>query len=119
MGNGKREQYLKNQEWAGEERDRLAGDLGPTSKAMILRNHGLLSVGQTVSEAFEIMYYLDTACQIQVDAVAAGADQLQMIGETTAGKGYQQFQDEGGAEIDLCWKAMLRMLDRKGISYRV
>ena len=59
------------------------------------------------------------ACQIQVDAVAAGADQLQMIGETTAGKGYQQFQDEGGAEIDLCWKAMLRMLDRKGISYRV
>jgi len=67
-----------------DERGRLGGDLGPTSKAMILRNHGLLSVGKTVSEAFEIMYYLDTAW-----------------------------------EISKCWKAMLRMLDRKGVTYRV
>jgi len=43
---------------------------------------------------------------------------LQMISEQTAGKGYLQFQNEGGAEIDLCWKALLRMLDRKGIDYR-
>ena len=42
-----------------------------------------------------------------------------MISEQAANKGYQQFQDEGGAEIDLCWKAMMRMLDRKGISFRV
>ncbi len=102
-----------------DERERLAGDLGATSKAMIMRNHGLLSVGQTVSEAFEIMYYLDTACQIQVDAIANGKAELQMISEETASKGHQQFQDEGGAEIDLCWKALLRMLDRKGIAYRV
>ena len=101
-----------------DERERLAGDLGPTSKAMILRNHGLLSVGQSVSEAFEIMYYLDTACQIQIDAIAGGKAELQLIAEQTATKGYLQFQDEGGAEIDLCWKAMLRMLDRKGIAYR-
>ncbi len=102
-----------------DERERLARDLGPTSKAMILRNHGLLSVGQTVSEAFEIMYYLDTACQIQVDAIAGGKAELQLIGEQASKKGYLQFQDEGGAEIDLCWKAMMRMLDRKGISFRV
>jgi ribulose-5-phosphate 4-epimerase/fuculose-1-phosphate aldolase len=101
-----------------DERERLAGDLGPTSKAMILRNHGLLSVGKSVSEAFEIMYYLDTACQIQVDAIAGGKAELQLIGEQTAGKGYLQFQNEGGAEIDRCWKALLRMLDRKGIDYR-
>ena len=101
-----------------DERERLAADLGPTSKAMILRNHGLLSVGKTVSEAFEIMYYLDTACQIQVDAIAGGKAELQMISEQTAGKGYLQFQNEGGAEIDRCWKALLRMLDRKGIDYR-
>ena len=101
-----------------DERERLAADLGPTSKAMILRNHGLLSVGKTVSEAFEIMYYLDTACQIQVDAIAGGKTELQMIGEQTANKGYLQFQNEGGAEIDRCWKALLRMLDRKGIDYR-
>ena len=102
-----------------DERERLAGDLGPTSKAMILRNHGLLTVGQTVSEAFEIMYYLDTACQIQIDAMVAGVSELQMIGKETADKGYVQFQNEGGAEIAKGWKAMLRMLDRKGITYRV
>lgn len=102
-----------------DERERLAGDLGPTSKAMIMRNHGLLSVGQTVGEAFEIMYYLDTACQIQIDAIAAGMSGLQMIGQQTADKGYVQFQDEGGVEISKCWKAMLRMLDRKGVTYRV
>ena len=101
-----------------DERERLAADLGPTSKAMILRNHGLLSVGKTVSEAFEIMYYLDTACQIQVDAIAGGKAELQMISKQTADKGYLQFQNEGGAEIDRCWKALLRMLDRKGIDYR-
>jgi ribulose-5-phosphate 4-epimerase/fuculose-1-phosphate aldolase len=102
-----------------DERERLAGDLGPTSKAMILRNHGLLSVGQSVSEAFEIMYYLDTACQIQIDALATGLSELQMIGKETANKGHMQFQDEGGTEIAKCWTAMLRMLDRNGISYRV
>ena len=102
-----------------DERSRLAGDLGPTSKAMILRNHGLLTVGQTVSEAFEIMYYLDTACQIQVDALATGLSELQMISKETADKGHVQFQNEGGAEIALGWKAMLRMLDRKGVTYRV
>ena len=64
------------------------------------------------------MYYLDTACQIQVDAIAGGKAELQMIGEQTVSKGNQQFQDEGSTEIDLCWKALLRMLDRKGIAYR-
>ncbi len=102
-----------------DERERLAGDLGPTSKAMILRNHGLLSAGRTVSEAFEIMYYLDTACQIQLDAMAAGMSELQMIGKEAADNGYVQFQNEGDTEITKSWKAMLRMLDRKGITYRV
>jgi ribulose-5-phosphate 4-epimerase/fuculose-1-phosphate aldolase len=101
------------------ERERLAGDLGPTSNAMILRNHGLLSVGKTVREAFEIMYYLDTACQIQIDAMAAGMSELQMIGDEVADKGYLQFQDEGDVEMGKGWKAMLRMLDRKGVTYRV
>lgn len=102
-----------------DERERMAANLGPTSKAMILRNHGLLSAGQSVSEAFEIMYYLDAACQIQIDAIGAGQTELQMINKETADKGYLQFQNEGGAEIDKGWKAMLRMLDRKGIVYRV
>ena len=47
------------------ERDRLAESLGSSNKAMIMRNHGLLTVGETVAEAFVWMYRLDRACQVQ------------------------------------------------------
>ncbi len=101
-----------------DERPRLANDLGPTSKAMILRNHGLLTLGDTVCEAFELMYYLDCACQIQIDAQAAGRAELDGIAEATAQKGFQQFQGPGGSELEKEWPALLRMLDRKGIPFR-
>ncbi|HZP91556.1 MAG TPA: class II aldolase/adducin family protein [Burkholderiales bacterium] len=101
-----------------DERSRLARDLGPNSKAMILRNHGLLTLGGTVSEAFELMYYLDCACQIQVDALAGGRVDVGIISERTAQKGYRQFEGPGGSELHKEWSALLRMLDRKGIAYR-
>jgi ribulose-5-phosphate 4-epimerase/fuculose-1-phosphate aldolase len=86
---------------------------------MILRNHGLLSLGDTVGEAFHLMYYLDTACQIQIDALAGGRAEIALIQEQTAKKGFQQFQGTGGAELYKDWTALVRMLDRKGINYRV
>jgi ribulose-5-phosphate 4-epimerase/fuculose-1-phosphate aldolase len=102
-----------------DERSRLARDLGPTSMAMILRNHGLLSLGGSVSEAFEIMYYLDTACQIQIDAQAGGRAEVGLIDEKTARKGFEQFNGPGGSEVSKSWTASLRMLDRKGVNYRI
>jgi ribulose-5-phosphate 4-epimerase/fuculose-1-phosphate aldolase len=102
-----------------DERERLAGDLGPTSKAMIMRNHGLLSVGETVSEAFEIMYHLDAACQIQLDAMAGGMSELQMITREASDKAHVQFQNEGNTAFAKVWKALLRKLDRTGVIYRV
>jgi ribulose-5-phosphate 4-epimerase/fuculose-1-phosphate aldolase len=101
-----------------DERARLAADLGPTSTAMILRNHGLLALGSSVGDAFELMYYLDTACQIQVDAVAGGRVDVTRIPEPVAMKGYEQFQGPGGNERAKSWTALTRMLDRKGIDYR-
>jgi ribulose-5-phosphate 4-epimerase/fuculose-1-phosphate aldolase len=101
-----------------DERTRLARDLGPTTKAMILRNHGLLALGETVADAFQLMYYLDTACQIQVDALANGNAGVLRISEQTAQKGFQQFGGAGGCELDREWPALLRLLDRKGIPYR-
>lgn len=101
-----------------DERTRMAAHLGKESKAMILRNHGLLTLGASVSEAFELMYYLDTACQIQIDALAGGREHVNLIDEETALKGYEQFQGPNGAEVDKGWEALLRMLDRKGIEYR-
>jgi len=102
-----------------DERTRLAADLGKTSKAMIMRNHGLLTVGDTVCEAFELMYYLDCACQSQVDALAGGRVEVNLISDETAKKGFLQFQGPGGSELEKEWPALLRMLDRRGVSYRV
>jgi ribulose-5-phosphate 4-epimerase/fuculose-1-phosphate aldolase len=101
-----------------DERPRLAADLGPASKAMILRNHGLLALGDTVGEAFQLMYYLDCACQIQIDALASGRVDVKLISEQTARKGFEQFQRPGGSELDREWPALLRMLERKGIDWR-
>jgi ribulose-5-phosphate 4-epimerase/fuculose-1-phosphate aldolase len=101
-----------------DERTRLARDLGPSSLVMVLRNHGLLTLGHTVAEAFELMYYLDCACQIQVDALAGGRVEAQLISEATAQKGFEQFQRPGGSELEKEWPALLRLLDRRGIAYR-
>src|SRR5262245_49229674 len=67
-----------------EEQERMARDLGKTAKAMILRNHGLLALGKTVREAFEVMYYLDCACQIQIDACSAGMHKVQIMYDAAA-----------------------------------
>jgi len=100
-----------------EEQGRMARDLGPKSKAMILRNHGLLTLGETVREAFELMYYLDTSCQIQVDACAGGLHNVQLMSDAAAQTSTQQFTrpDRLGTHKD--WPALLRMLERRGIKY--
>jgi ribulose-5-phosphate 4-epimerase/fuculose-1-phosphate aldolase len=54
-----------------DERERLAHNLGPASRCMVLRNHGLLTLGRTVREAFNLMYNLEQSCRIQLDALAA------------------------------------------------
>jgi len=101
-----------------DERTRMARDLGKTSKAMILRNHGLLALGETVREAFEVMYYLDTACQIQIDACAGGMENVLVMSEQAARTTDEQFHrpDRPGGYKD--WPALLRLLDRRGIRYR-
>jgi len=100
-----------------EEQARMARDLGPSAKAMILRNHGLLALGETVREAFEIMYYLDCACQIQIDACAAGMHNVQLMTEQAARTSDEQFHraNRPGGYKD--WPALLRMLERRGIKY--
>jgi ribulose-5-phosphate 4-epimerase/fuculose-1-phosphate aldolase len=102
-----------------DERPRMAANLGKKSKAMIMRNHGLLTLGDTVCEAFELMYYLDCACQIQVDALAGGRVEVTQVSPETARKGFDQFERPGGAELEKEWPALMRMLDRRGVVYRV
>jgi ribulose-5-phosphate 4-epimerase/fuculose-1-phosphate aldolase len=102
-----------------EEQERMARDLGKTSHAMILRNHGLLALGETVRRAFEVMYYLDCACQIQIDACSAGMHNVQIMSDAAAKTSSEQFArpNRPGGYKD--WPALLRMLDRRGIKYAV
>jgi ribulose-5-phosphate 4-epimerase/fuculose-1-phosphate aldolase len=99
------------------EQERMAAHLGKKSKAMILRNHGLLALGETVREAFEVMYYLDAACQIQIDAMAGGLHNVNIMSEQAAKTAYSQFHRPNRPADHKDWPALLRMLERKGIKY--
>ena len=95
--------------------DKLVGDLGD-KRALILRNHGLLTTGKDVRSAFEDLYYLELACQIQI-AAQAGGDVIEcdeQIAEHTA----RQFDTSNEAFIHgRDWAALRRMLDRTDPSY--
>ena len=99
-----------------DERDRLKADLGD-NKYMILRNHGLLTVGCSVPDAFLAMYFLETSCQIQISAQAGGTlspvPQKVLDGVTTA----VRVQQSKGSAADLAWPALLRRLDRLSPGY--
>jgi ribulose-5-phosphate 4-epimerase/fuculose-1-phosphate aldolase len=100
-----------------DERDRLVRDLGP-SNAMILKHHGLLTVGRTVAEAFLNMYYLEQACRLQVAATQGGQKIVvpaEKVSEHTA-KQFESFSavPNPGARP---WTALKRKLDRISPDY--
>ncbi len=97
------------------ERDRLIRDLG-LKHCLILRNHGLLTVGQTVAEAFYLMYYLEQSCRIQIAAQSSGAP-LSMPAEAVLERTSNQFSS-GGNKGWLPWQALRRKLDREQPDYR-
>jgi ribulose-5-phosphate 4-epimerase/fuculose-1-phosphate aldolase len=100
-----------------DERTRMAKDLGKKSKAMILRNHGLLTLGETVREAFELMYYLDCACQIQIDALSGGQDNVLAMSQSAADTAAAQFDRLDRPSTHKDWPALLRLLGRRGVNY--
>jgi ribulose-5-phosphate 4-epimerase/fuculose-1-phosphate aldolase len=99
-----------------DEQKRLVRDLG-VHNAMILRNHGLLTCGGTVAQAFDLMYYLERACQIQVAAGAGGA-KLRIPAAEIAAKVSHQFANLGYKARMPDWIALRRMLDRTDPSYK-
>jgi ribulose-5-phosphate 4-epimerase/fuculose-1-phosphate aldolase len=101
-----------------DERSRLLEDLGD-STAMMLRNHGLLTTGRSVAEAFIRLYRLERACQIQVDAGSAGT--ISAMGDNVAGKSRAQldgFGDSNTGQGDLEFAALIRKLDRTDTGWR-
>lgn len=100
-----------------DERQRLVRDLGP-HPVMILRNHGLLVVGQTVPEAFSILHHLEKACQAQLAAQATGATLNVPPAEVSRKTAAQGFGSEGAPFGEVEWPAMLRRLDRVDPAYK-
>jgi len=103
-----------------DERERLLASLGDKT-AMILRNHGLLVAGRTVPEAFLRLYRLERACQVQLDAAAAGS--LNIMSDSMAshsGRGIDQFSeiesDDGIGQLE--FTALTRKMDRLDSSFR-
>ncbi|MGG5889341.1 class II aldolase/adducin family protein [Falsiroseomonas sp. HC035] len=97
------------------ERERLVQDLGD-KPAMILRNHGLLTVGHTVAEAFYWMWYLEQSCRIQLAAQSSGAP-LAVASAETVERTRAQFST-GPTKGWLPWQALRRKLDREQSDYR-
>jgi ribulose-5-phosphate 4-epimerase/fuculose-1-phosphate aldolase len=101
-----------------DERERLVADLGDKN-AMFLRNHGTLALGRTVAQAFTAMYFLETACTIQVKALGMGRA-IHPVGQEVVEKVAGQFRMMGSAGLaeNLVWPAMLRKLDRIAPGWR-
>ena len=98
------------------ERAHLVADLGQT-KAMVLRNHGLLTCGRDCAEAFSLMYQLDLACKVQMDVLAAKAA-YSLPSEEIAEKAARQLESYPLTPRDLEWPALLRKLDRLDPGYK-
>jgi ribulose-5-phosphate 4-epimerase/fuculose-1-phosphate aldolase len=98
-----------------DERPRLVADLGD-KRAMILRNHGLLTAGRSIPEAFSLMFYLERACEIQVAARAGGAE-LVLPPPATREKTARQYESGDDPSGGLEWAAQLRLLERLDPGY--
>lgn len=99
------------------ERERLVADLGD-HEAMILRNHGLLVVGRTILAAFNALFRLERACEVQVMALSCNTKlPPRDILEKTYDK-MRPRENMSNRNGDLAWPALLRKLDRVDTSYR-
>lgn len=98
------------------EKPRLIADLGNKS-FMILRNHGLLTVGKTVADAFLGMYLLESSCRIQVLAQSSGNELITVADPILQGIRAQADVVMKGMGGQLIWPGLLRKLDRIDASY--
>jgi ribulose-5-phosphate 4-epimerase/fuculose-1-phosphate aldolase len=100
-----------------EEKPRLVAHLGD-KKNLILRNHGLLTVGTTVAEAFLSMFILERACKIQILAQSTGAELINVPEPVVKGTAAQMSAVTVGQGAQLTWPGLLRKLDRLDPSFR-
>lgn len=100
------------------EQERLVRDLGPVNKAMILRNHGLLTAGATIQEAWNDLHRMELSCLTQLAAMATGAKLID-VPAAVVEKTFMAYQPKTRRPFGVMdWAALLRKLDRIDPSYR-
>uniref|UniRef100_A0A8B9LH06 Adducin 3 (gamma) b n=1 Tax=Astyanax mexicanus TaxID=7994 RepID=A0A8B9LH06_ASTMX len=113
----------------GQERVELQKALGPTTKVLVLRNHGLLAFGETIEEAFHYAYHSQQACEIQVCAVlcAGGVDNLCVLDKESVKVSPSASGETEDGEVrwrvgEAEFESLMRMMDnlgyRTGYAYR-
>ena len=100
-----------------DESPRLQKDLG-TANFLVLRNHGLLTCGKTIADAFLAMYTFEAACKIQIDAQAGGAELTQVHPQILTGVAQAMKVQTGGLGGAFVWPSLIRKLDRTDPSYK-
>ena len=93
-----------------EEKPRLQADLGEANFLM-LRNHGLLTVGKTIADAFLSMYTFENTCRIQIDA-QAGGELVHINPKIMQGMAEVMKTVTAGQGANIAWPALMRKLDR-------
>jgi ribulose-5-phosphate 4-epimerase/fuculose-1-phosphate aldolase len=99
-----------------EEKPRLQADLGQANFLM-LRNHGLLTTGKTIADAFLAMYVFESTCQIQI-AAQAGGELTQVHPQIVSGVATAMKVQTGGLGGQFVWPALIRKLERADTSYK-
>jgi len=104
-----------------DERERIVSSLGD-KRILVLRNHGMMTVGRTIGEAFLAMYHVEMACRIQLAFQSSGARLSpvpQHVKDYTIDRSRKAFWSGGIHDPDARdWPALLRKLDRHDPSYR-
>ena len=100
-----------------DEKPRLQRDLG-TNMSLILRNHGLLTVGATVADAFLGMFNLQRACEVQLLALGGGKEVISVATPILEGVKANIVAVTKGLGGGLAWPALLRKLDRQNPGFR-
>ena len=100
-----------------KEQESLLRDMGE-SEALILRNHGLLTVGRTIGEAFNWMHRLELSCRAQLAAMATG-EKLHAVPKKVLEQTYLNYQPQTRRPFGVMeWPALLRKLDRMDPGFR-
>ena len=107
---------IEHMEAGVEGREILAGDLGP-HRALMMRNHGLLTTGRTVAEAFKVMHTLERACAAQIAAQSGGAKVRRMSDETCVFFG-EFFRNSTLKHSEMAWPSLLATLDESEADYK-